>query len=99
MLDRIDGTVEGRDVGNIAGSEEVGIWEEEGKSNMSFINAVAGKGGDGRCCVGVKLGLGEADGARVCGWSGESGNGRSKGLGKGVEGAIMFSLVDVLTVS
>ena len=27
-MDRIDGTVEGSDEGNIAGSEEVGIWEE-----------------------------------------------------------------------
>ena len=28
-VDRIDGTVEESDEGNIAGSEEVGIWEEE----------------------------------------------------------------------
>ena len=43
---------------------------------MSSINVIAG--------VGVKLGLGEADGG-ICGWRGDSGNGRNDGLlGKGV---------------
>jgi hypothetical protein len=45
------------------------------------MNTVAGVGRDGGG-IGIKLGLGEADGG-VGGWRGDGGNWRNDGMGKG----------------
>ena len=78
-MDRVDGAIDGRKEGNIAGDKEIG-GRSEGEGKMA-MDAVAGIGWDSGG-VGVELGLGETDGG-VGGRGSDGGNGGKDWVRKG----------------